>query len=290
MVESVSIFKTPEGEAQFRAAYDTVLALWPVPYEERDVGTQFGTTHLIISGPKEGTPLVLLPGISTGATMWYPSIAHFSQSFRTFAVDIMGDLGKSVPCRMLASRSDGAEWLSEVFDQLEIEQANVMGISYGGTLALNLALAAPNRVSHLVLLAPGIASFGPPTLQWLIRGMPMMLFPSRFTLTWFYRKASVKGYAMNDPVIEQRAIGMKFQRSRIPFRPEFTEEELAKLKIPTLLLIGEKEILYDAKSALSRARQLIPHIEAECIPRASHVLIRDQPELVNARILSFLAV
>jgi pimeloyl-ACP methyl ester carboxylesterase len=77
-------------------------------------------------------------------------------------------------------------------------------------------------------------------------------------------------------------------RSRIPFRPEFADDEFRKLKMPTLLLIGEKEGLYDAQAAAARARQLIPHIEAEIIPNAGHMLTRDQPETVNARILRFL--
>jgi len=48
-----SIFKTPEDEAKYMAAYEAVLALWPVPHESFDVPTRFGKTHVIASGPKE---------------------------------------------------------------------------------------------------------------------------------------------------------------------------------------------------------------------------------------------
>ncbi|MFZ3170320.1 MAG: hypothetical protein WA130_22125 [Candidatus Methanoperedens sp.] len=63
-----SIFKTPENEAKYMAAYDAVLALWPVPYESFDVPTRFGKTHVISSGPKEAMPLVLLHATSASAS------------------------------------------------------------------------------------------------------------------------------------------------------------------------------------------------------------------------------
>ena len=55
-----------------------------------------------------------------------------------------------------------------------------------------------------------------------------------------------------------------------------------------LLLIGDREVLYDARCAVDRARQLILHIEAEISPNAGHMLSTDQPELVIDRIVRFL--
>ena len=57
-----SVFKTPEGEVAFLAAYDAAMKLWPVRYEELEVPSRFGTTHIIASGPKDAPPLVLLHG------------------------------------------------------------------------------------------------------------------------------------------------------------------------------------------------------------------------------------
>jgi len=53
VTEQTSVFKTAEGGTKSIAAYDAVLAHWPVPFEERDLPTRFGTTHLIVSGSAE---------------------------------------------------------------------------------------------------------------------------------------------------------------------------------------------------------------------------------------------
>jgi len=92
-----SAFKTPEGEAAFLAAYDAAMKSWPVPYEETDVPTPFGMTHVVVSGPKDAPPLVLLHGYWATSTMWAPNIADFSKDYRVYAVDVMGQPSKSIP-------------------------------------------------------------------------------------------------------------------------------------------------------------------------------------------------
>jgi pimeloyl-ACP methyl ester carboxylesterase len=67
-------FRSPELRAQLIAKYDAVLDSWPVPYEERDVDTGFGTTHVIVTGPASAPPLVLLHGAATTSAMWGPSL------------------------------------------------------------------------------------------------------------------------------------------------------------------------------------------------------------------------
>ena len=165
MNEQISVFKTLDGEAKSMAAYGAVLEHRPVPYEELDLLTRFGTTHVIASGSEEARPIILLHGQDSCAISWVYNIADLSRNFRTYAIDTIGDIGKSKLTCLPKSRKDYAEWLFEVFEQLKIEKADLMGISYGGFLATNFALAYPQRVNCVVLLAPGIPNFGPPTLQ-----------------------------------------------------------------------------------------------------------------------------
>lgn len=81
--------------------YDESLGLWPVPYKAYYVSTRFGQTHVIASGPENAPPLVLLHGALFSSTMWYPNIADWSSKYRTYAIDIIGDKNKSIPCRFM---------------------------------------------------------------------------------------------------------------------------------------------------------------------------------------------
>jgi len=288
MFEKISVFRSTEGEIKNIAAYDAVLDHWPVPYEELDLPTTFGTTHIITSGAMEAKPVILLHGQDSCAISWIYNVADLSQFHRIYAVDTIGDMGRSKPIHHLNSREDYAEWLLEVLNQLKIEKADLVGLSYGGFLATNLALAYPHRVNRIVLLAPGIPNFGRPTLQWAIYGMPMMLLPSRFTVKRFINGISTKGYSLEDPVFEQMIIGMVNMRHLSFKQPVFTDEELGQITAPILLLIGDHEIMYEPKKAVVRATSLLPNIHAELIPNASHMLNADQPGLVNKMVFEFL--
>jgi pimeloyl-ACP methyl ester carboxylesterase len=279
-----SIFKTAGDEAKYMAAYEAVLALWPVPYESFDVPTRFGKTHVIASGPKEAQPLVLLHATSASATMWFPNIADLSRNYRTYALDTIGEPGKSVISNPPQKRSDYALWLTDVFNHLNIAQADVVGASYGGWVTMNLALYAPERVKKIVLLSPP-AAFVPFNKMYMLRIIPSMLFPIRFFINNSIRPLFVR--RPNGIYFEQLALAAKCKFKEV-FPTEFTDDELRKIKIPALLLIGEKEVIHSARKAIDRAKRLMPDIQAEMIPEASHILSMDQPEIVNERILRFM--
>ena len=118
-----------------------------------------------------------------------------------------------------------------------------------------------------------------------------MLFPRSSLITSFMKWMTVEGFVVNELFVEQFVLGMKHFRPRPQIRvlpTVFTDDELRQIKAYTMLLIGGKEVIYDPEVAVKRAQQLIPNIEAEVIPNASHGLPMEQAELVNERILEFL--
>lgn len=68
----------------------------------------------------------------------------------------------------------------------------------------------------------------------------------------------------------------------------FSDEELQRIKMPTLLLIGDHNGTCRPEFELERARRLIPQIEADLITDGGHLFPLDQAEATNARILAFL--
>jgi len=152
--QPASMFRTAAGQARYFAAYDATLALWPVPVISIDAPTRFGRTHVHVCGAPDAPPLLLLPGQAVSSTMWYPNIAALSRDFRVYVPDIVGDMGKSVSTRPMKQPGDFADWLTDLLDELRLENAHVAGLSYGGFIALRLALAAPARVRKLVLMSP----------------------------------------------------------------------------------------------------------------------------------------
>ena len=70
--------------------------------------------------------------------------------------------------------------------------------------------------------------------------------------------------------------------------PLFTDDELRRISVPTLLLFGEHEVINSVDAVIKRAARLPPNFHIEIIPNAGHALDYDQPEIVNPRIVKFL--
>jgi pimeloyl-ACP methyl ester carboxylesterase len=294
-------FKSAEGARRYLASYDALMARWPIPYETTEVVGRFGRTHVLMCGPSDAPPLVLLHAYSFTLAMWAANAAELGARYRIYALDVIGQPGKSIPDRAIASRADYTEWLTSVLDALQLDRVYLAGMSFGGWLTLNYAMASPERLEKIALLSPA-SGFLRNVRQFVVRGLPMMLFasiiPTRVFAASFcrwlvfddnLRDPEVRRFV--DLEVEQLYLGAKYFRKRpetLKVAPvPFSDDELRGIAVPTLLLIGEDEVLYDPRAALARARGLIPTIEGELIPRASHDMSFTRHGVVDARTVEF---
>ena len=287
-----SPFKTPDGEARFLAAYEAALKLWPVPYEELDIPTRFGMTHVVAAGPNKAPALVLLHGYMATSVMWAPNVADFSRDYRVYAVDTMGQPSKSVPGDPIRDVTDYVAWLTATLDGLGLDRVSLAGMSFGGWIALRYAAAAPERIRRLVLLSPG--GFLPMAKQFRLRGMLMAFFPTRFTVNSFMRWAGITERD-GGPVLDLMYLGTKhFRMPKDTLRVNrdaaspLSDNQLRSLQMPVLLLFGDGEVIYDPAQAFDRARRLIRHFEGGLIPHCRHDMCLSQSRIVDARVLDFL--
>jgi pimeloyl-ACP methyl ester carboxylesterase len=287
MKKKLPIFATPEGRAKYMEAYEAMFTLWKVPHDGVDVKTSYGFTHVNASGPGDGDPLILLHAAGLTSTVWFANIAELSAHHRVYAVDVIGDAGKSVADRVMRKRTDYAEWVREVFDGLRIERGDLLGHSYGGWLTLNMALAYPDRLRKIVLLAPA-ASFRPLgfiTKLILYLGEFKIHPPARAML----KAAAAKGTALEEAFIHLMEMVTRYCRPATMYPTVYADAELKQIDLPALLLIGDGDKIYNPQKAIKRAQHWMPGLRAEIIPDAGHLLIMDRSDIINARILKFLS-
>lgn len=132
--------KVKYANLNYIEAYDQALTLWQTPFVERDIETKYGTAHVIISGPENGEPLVILHGMNASSTMWYPNIKVLSEQYRVYAIDFLLEPGKSAYQGDISETSQIMDWYYEILDQLKLEKFSLLGASRGGWLALNIAM------------------------------------------------------------------------------------------------------------------------------------------------------
>src|SRR5579859_90069 len=135
-----SIYRTPTGEKAVMALYDSILSRWPIPHETLNIATRHGNTFVIVNGRPSSPPLVLLHGAGTNSSVWVRDMAAYSRSYRTYAVDLLGEAGRSASNRPSWNSPAYAEWLDDVLSALQVERAVLIGLSQGAWVALKYTI------------------------------------------------------------------------------------------------------------------------------------------------------
>jgi pimeloyl-ACP methyl ester carboxylesterase len=270
---------------KFMAAYERAFALWPHPCEEFDIETATTTTRVHAYRPHPGgDPVVLLSGAGYNASGWYPHVAALAADGPVYGVDTPGDPNPSILRAPLTPPASCAAWLDELLTQLSDRPAHLVGLSYGGWVAMNQAIRAPARVASITLLDPagltkldarfwwwfsisGLASLTPmplrrPLARWL--DSPVMLDRELMRLMW----AGSRGYRM-----EPKFPGI------------LTDDELSAIDVPALLITGARSAMLTPAEARARG-SLIPHAEVATVS-GSHGGFNRIDEL-NDRIAAFI--
>lgn len=288
----VGVHSSGEARERVFAIYDAKLARWPIPFEELNVPTRYGSTHIVASGNPAAPPVIFVHPAGTGAFAWRKIIASIGKGHRSYALDTIGDAGKSVLSDITRYPKSGTEysgWLKDVFDQLKIGACPLVGWSMGGWITLNFAADHPERVTHLALLCPmGLPSW-PVTLRVLLRLAFTGALPSPS------RKQKLIEWAIgNDPaahgevgdwmdvVIETRA------KPRLGKPLPLPASKLRAIEAPTLLMLaGRDGPIGDANRAAARARKYVRDVDIEVLPDNTHALGIEAPEHVAQRLLAF---
>jgi len=267
-MEATSIYKSPAGEKAVMAHYDALLARWPIPCTTLDLPTRCGATFAIVSGDELAPPLVLLHGAGSNSAMWAGDVVAYARRHRVYAVDLLGEPGRSAAVRPDWRGSAYAEWLGDVLDALKATKAIVIGLSQGGWTALKFATSQPKRVEKLVLLTPG--GITPDRMSFALRAIPLSLLGrwgrARINRMVFGHRPIPK------EVNETTTLIMTHFKSRLGVLPIFSDAELHRLTMPTLLLMGEEDALRDAGQVAERMRKLVPQLTAVIVPQAGHAL------------------
>lgn len=281
-----SIYLTPEDEVRFMEIYDEKMAEWPVPYEDLYVDTLYGKVHVIASGAEDAPPMLLLHASVVSSWSWKDNVGELSQYYRTYAVDLIGDVGKSELDSLehvMENGKDQAVLYTEIMDGLGIEKAYVVGASEGGFIGSNIAIHYPERVEKLALLGPmGYSG----ATQAVIRIMLAQMFPLKFVQDTTFRWAFSDSPKLNEefeewfPMVMTRYVSTKVAPMPIP------AEERQSISVPVMFVFGERDNLVGDPEAARKLVQDMQDVRVEIVP-AGHLMAGELPEECNRLLLDF---
>ena len=239
----------------------------------------------------KGEPLILIHAGFFDRRDWKHQIENFGKEFNVIVYDQRGAGNSSVPTASFSPADD----LRAVVAHLKIERAALIGHSLGGTIALDFALQYPERVSSLILVAPGLNGYAWSNeySEWFkeIWNLSQLTEMTKQALSApFYalgmEKPDIKS-EIKTIVKENLQKMLTWENFDLEwFFPE-PVSELKELKIPTFVAYGNKDS-EDIKQIAQTLIENLPNVKTAQIQDADHLLNFEKPNELNALILNFL--
>ncbi len=244
----------------------------------------------------EGFPVVFISGGGLlDCRAWDEQFLRFAQSFQVIRYDIRG-VGKSAPPRSPFSHSHD---LFTLLKFLQVKKAHIIGLSFGGAIAIDFALEHPEMVERLILAATGTSSDakgkanveGLATLAALVKkdGLPKAVELILNNPSFISQQSPAAQEKIRQIYLDNREVFLSaFALVRFwqPTMPQ-ASERLAEIRARTLILIPENDSA-DYKAITEKLALKISRAKKVVIYGASHLINLDKPKEFNQAALKFL--
>jgi pimeloyl-ACP methyl ester carboxylesterase len=259
--------------------------------------------HVVERGPHDGTPVVLLHGFASSTFTWRALAGALATTgHRVIAIDQLGNGASSRPTDAGYTTQDQARLMAAVVQRLGVARAHWVGHSFGGRLAMQIALQQPERVASLVLIAPEAFATRRPAIANIVSipliGRALCFFSTSPALVkiglrlvsaharWLTKEV-VAGYAQ--PLHVRGTLDVQLAMSAAPKDgpDRAVPANLRNIEAQTLIVWGARDPVFPAADG-ARLVDAMPNARIQLIPGAGHIAHEESPDLVNDAILAHL--
>jgi pimeloyl-ACP methyl ester carboxylesterase len=245
-----------------------------------------------LHGSSDGETLVLSNGILMSTASWNFQISVLSKHMRVLVYDCRGMWQSDHPEEKYTMEAH-ADDLFVLLNTLDIDKAHIAGISYGSEISMVFALKYPHKTKTLLVfdgvshIGPLLKSFGD---TWVAAAkeknaglLLKVTTPLNFSEEWIVKNSKLF------PILEEKYQSLDFDafiRLMDCFYNLNITEELQNIQIPTLVAVGEKDIL-KTRSYSQKITERIPQSEFYVVPGSAHAMCLEKPNEFNSIVLGF---
>ena len=246
------------------------------------------------SGEAGAPPVIFIHAFPLDRTQWDEQAALVEKNFRVLRYDVRG-LGESEVGGGQYTIEQFADDLFALMDERKIGRAAVCGISMGGYIALRAAERSPERFSALILCDTRSEADGNEAKLKRHTAMKAVQKNLATYADTFMRATLAEETLSGAPAVTGKVRAIISRQSpagvcgallAMAARTD-TTEALPNMKMPVLILVGEKDSL-TPPSASEAMKKSLPDAELRVIPGASHLSNFDRPQVFNEHLSAFL--
>lgn len=266
------LYKNIEAKQNLMALYNEKLESLKIEYENIDVQTSFGNTRVIKTGNPDGKKIVLFHGINAGAPLTLEAVKELRSDFQLFAVDTIGQATMSDENRINILDNSYGVWSNEILEQLDIDSAIFIGISYGSYILQKLISYRPEKVSKCIFVVPSGLVNGKFLESMIKLSIPLTKF--LITKKDAHLREFTKAFVPEDDEFMFRlqkalltGLNMDYRRPVL-----LKAEDVQKFSNPVYMIVADDDVFFPGLEAIERAKSIFKNFkEAHVLKNCKHM-------------------
>jgi pimeloyl-ACP methyl ester carboxylesterase len=287
---SKAVYKNAKSKTIVLDLYDKQVTALNIDFENIYVDTRFGKTHLLKTGNPDGMPILLFHGGNSTSPYYLRDFLWFRNKYLIYAADTMGHPGKSAETVLSAKNLEYGEWASDVIDGLGFKKMICMGGSYGGGVLMKLMCVAPQKISKAILLVPsGICNASNASIMFTM-GIPMILYKITQNKKWLMKAIlpmAIDGNDIDESTFEMVKCAFDNVCIKAGMPSNVKATDMKNYTASTLLLTGEKDVLFPGAKVIARAKTIIPNLKTYLMKGSGHMCVLSSEK--NKNVLHIIA-
>lgn len=245
-----------------------------------------------------GDPLVLIPGFASGIWTWKYQTNALSEQFKVITFDPRGIASSKIVDESTVSIGHIADDIVDLLDELKVSRANILGISFGGFVAQDLALRYPDRLDKLIL---SCTSFGGkkhvlPSMDVLAAFASTKGLNSKERIRQYLTMAFAPEFVVSSPGIvddfcllrEQNNVPESVYMDQLVSATTFDHSaSIRDVRANTLILTGDADTVVPIQNSINLAYAM-PNARLQIVPGGSHMFFVEQAKRFNSIVTDFI--
>lgn len=231
-------FCSMQAKNEIAKIYRQTLDELPFSFERMQIETTYGDTNIIITGSENKPALVLPSGTSSVIPFTIEIIVELANHFRIHWIDFMPRSNQSAEFQLKFEDDSYGKWMFEILSRLNVNNAFLIGIEFGGFVALKALMFDEKRIAKAFVVTPaGIVK--PQRVRYLFKRLLQL---NQFKK---HRKENRKTDIFQIPTI--------------------SKNQASKVKTPLHLFAVKNDLFYSAKQLRKRANKIFTSLKTNCI-------------------------
>ncbi|MEZ4800905.1 MAG: alpha/beta hydrolase [Flavobacteriales bacterium] len=280
----ISLFKKPIESQLLKELFQKERDKRSLDYESINIETSFGNTSILVTGDADSPPLVLVYGVNEYPPFALELLVDLSAHYRVYTIDGLEHSTLNEESELSLADESYGQWMYEVLAWLNIRNAIMMGVSFGGFVCCKTLLFDQRYVSKAFLVAPeGVVSSCTWRTVWRIK-LPLTFYK------WLKHPCLARQLSkalLGDSNKENLAFFSNWichSDMSISQVPRLCEQEALRIKTPIFLVASGRDVLFPGKNMVKHARAVFPTlVDVLLLENASHI----PNHSANKRIVEF---